>query len=251
MAEADAEASFLRSMQAMNENSEIYTNGDASGQQIDSSSSDEYDPAPDVQNVTVPSGPQLQSQSAQDTSVDSSNNAFSRPLLASLQPSSNTIVQAVPETASPANDIPLVSNTNGNIGHPSRLQPNPEDPPSANVPSDPNAGNAESATTSDIVAAAREGSHVGQEVIVGDEAPAEATSTAAPPKARLPHDRIGILEDRIQEDERGDMDAWLGLIAEHRKRGKIEEARKTYEKFFTVFPDAVSPSYIRCRTTAN
>lgn len=59
------------------------------------------------------------------------------------------------------------------------------------------------------------------------------------PKARLPNDTIGILEDRIQEDPRGDTNAWLNLIDEHRKRGKIEEARATYERFFVVFPAAV------------
>lgn len=83
------------------------------------------------------------------------------------------------------------------------------------------------------------------------EAPAEkATTLSAPqesetkasalPKARLPHDKIGILEDRTQEDPRGDMDAWLSLISEYRMRSKIPEARATYERFFTVFPAAVS-----------
>lgn len=64
--------------------------------------------------------------------------------------------------------------------------------------------------------------------------------TTALPKARLPHDRIGILEDRIKEDPRGDLDAWLSLISEHRKRGKLEDARNAYERLFTVFPWAVS-----------
>lgn len=62
----------------------------------------------------------------------------------------------------------------------------------------------------------------------------------AAPKARLPHDRIGILEDRIKEDPRGDLDAWLSLVGEHRKRGKINDARTVYERFFVVFPQAVS-----------
>ena len=65
-----------------------------------------------------------------------------------------------------------------------------------------------------------------------------ASATAAP-KARLPHDRIGILEDRIQADPRGDLDAWLTLISEHRQRGKLNDARKVYERFFEVFPSAV------------
>lgn len=58
-------------------------------------------------------------------------------------------------------------------------------------------------------------------------------------KARLPHDRVGMLEDRIKEDPRGDLDAWLGLIGEHRRRNKISEARAVYERFFKVFPMAV------------
>ncbi|KAL8688578.1 MAG: hypothetical protein Q9218_005547 [Villophora microphyllina] len=61
---------------------------------------------------------------------------------------------------------------------------------------------------------------------------------AALPKARLPHDKIGILEDRIKEDPRGDMGAWLELISEYRERNKIQDARDTYERFFTVFPAA-------------
>lgn len=63
-------------------------------------------------------------------------------------------------------------------------------------------------------------------------------------KARLPHDTIGILEDRIKDDPRGDLEAWLELISENRKRGKLDEARNVYERFFLVFPTAVSSSLI-------
>jgi cleavage stimulation factor subunit 3 len=75
--------------------------------------------------------------------------------------------------------------------------------------------------------------------------PAPATqvlTSAAPaqPKARLPHDKMGILEDRIKEDPRGDLDAWLSLISEHRSRNKLEDARAVYEKFLKLFPQAVS-----------
>lgn len=59
-------------------------------------------------------------------------------------------------------------------------------------------------------------------------------------KARLPHDTSGILEDRIKEDPRGDLDAWMSLIAEHRGRHKFVEARAVYEKFLALFPHAVS-----------
>lgn len=66
-----------------------------------------------------------------------------------------------------------------------------------------------------------------------------ATPISATPKARLPHDKIGILEDRIKEDPRGDLDAWQNLIYEHKKRGKLEDARNVYERFLVVFPSAV------------
>lgn len=78
---------------------------------------------------------------------------------------------------------------------------------------------------------------------------ADVTSLSLP-KARLPHDRVGILEDRIREDPRGDIDAWLSLISEHKKRNKLEDARNTYEKFFKVFPSAVGfcASLVICRS---
>ena len=77
------------------------------------------------------------------------------------------------------------------------------------------------------------------------QAPKVVTSNPLPdhvsvaPKARLPNDVIGILEDRIKEDPRGDMDAWLSLIREHRDRNKQAEARNVYERFFQVFPSSV------------
>ncbi|KAJ6033543.1 uncharacterized protein N7446_008168 [Penicillium canescens] len=57
-------------------------------------------------------------------------------------------------------------------------------------------------------------------------------------KGRLPHDRVGILQDRIEEDPRGDIPAWLELIAEHRSRNRLDSARETYEHFLKVFPMA-------------
>jgi cleavage stimulation factor subunit 3 len=65
------------------------------------------------------------------------------------------------------------------------------------------------------------------------------TSTALP-KARLPQDRIGILEDRIAEDPRGDVEAWLSLIEEHRRRHKHDDARAAFDRFLKIFPTAVS-----------
>lgn len=67
-------------------------------------------------------------------------------------------------------------------------------------------------------------------------------SGMAQPKARLPHDTLGLLEDRIKEDPRGDLDAWLTLVSEYRSRSKFDEARDVYERFLRVFPQAVSHS---------
>jgi cleavage stimulation factor subunit 3 len=65
----------------------------------------------------------------------------------------------------------------------------------------------------------------------------------AMPKVRLPTDTIGLLEDRIADDERGDIDAWLSLIDEHRTKNRLDEARNVYERYLKVFPTAVSLLY--------
>lgn len=61
-------------------------------------------------------------------------------------------------------------------------------------------------------------------------------------RGRLPHDRVGILQDRVDEDPRGDIAAWLELIGEHRSRNRLDSAREVYEKFLNLFPMAVSSS---------
>jgi cleavage stimulation factor subunit 3 len=72
--------------------------------------------------------------------------------------------------------------------------------------------------------------------------PTPAPMSASLPKARLPQDRVGILEDRIAEDPRGDIEAWLSLIEEHRRRHKHDDARAVFERFLKVFPSSVSSS---------
>jgi cleavage stimulation factor subunit 3 len=59
------------------------------------------------------------------------------------------------------------------------------------------------------------------------------------PKSRLAHDVVGILEDRIKDDPRGDIDAYLELIDEFKNRNKQEDARRVYEDYLKVFPFAV------------
>jgi cleavage stimulation factor subunit 3 len=239
MADADAEATFLSSMQAMNEGTGEYNNdGGASGQQIDSPSSDEYDPAPDVQDVSLSSGPLYQPQFQQDSHADPSNNASSRTVSASAQPSPVT-VNGVIAVATPANNLSL-GDANGIVEQKPVQQLNPRD---SSVPaSHPAAPTslASTTTSSEAGAAPHENSTIVPEPPAKDEKAMESPSAAGPSKARLPHDKIGLLEDRIKEDERGDMDAWLNLISEHRKRGKLDDARRVYEKFFSVFPSAVS-----------
>ncbi|CRG85925.1 mRNA 3'-end-processing protein rna14 [Talaromyces islandicus] len=70
--------------------------------------------------------------------------------------------------------------------------------------------------------------------------PVPLASNPAPTasRGRLPHDRVGLLEDRIKEDPRGDIGAWLELIGEHRSRNRLDNARDVYERFFKVFPSA-------------
>jgi len=57
-------------------------------------------------------------------------------------------------------------------------------------------------------------------------------------RKRLPQDKVGQLEDRIALDAR-DADAWLSLIKEHQSKGKISDARTTYDRFLKIFPDLV------------
>lgn len=69
---------------------------------------------------------------------------------------------------------------------------------------------------------------------------AAASTTTSLPKARLPQDRLGILQDRIAEDPRGDVEAWLSLIEDNRRRHKHDDARAVFERFLKLFPTAVS-----------
>lgn len=52
-------------------------------------------------------------------------------------------------------------------------------------------------------------------------------------------DQVAFFEARINEDPRGDMDAWLALIANHKQQGSLDELRKIYARFLEVFPQAV------------
>ncbi|KAL1838518.1 hypothetical protein VTJ49DRAFT_2592 [Mycothermus thermophilus] len=81
-----------------------------------------------------------------------------------------------------------------------------------------------------------------------DRAPEMNAEAAAVPSARAPApalaaapaavDRIAQLEERVRDDPRGAIDAWLALIAEHRAKNDIEQSRQAYERVLAVFPQA-------------
>lgn len=64
--------------------------------------------------------------------------------------------------------------------------------------------------------------------------------SAALPKTRLAHDVVGILEDRIKDDPRGDTEAYLELISELKSRNKQDEVRTIYDQYLKTFPLDVS-----------
>ena len=79
-----------------------------------------------------------------------------------------------------------------------------------------------------------------------DNHPLAAPLPAANIPQQAPKDRVATLEDRVREDPRGAMDAWLALIREYRDRSKVNDARKTYDRFLAVFPQAVSTRHPLC-----
>lgn len=154
----------------------------------------------------------------------------------SINKPSTPISLVVPEDTSTQNATPLFT-TN-------------EIPPSSNI-----AGFSQeqkqapmgviTSSSSDVVPSITAGTGAGVSAVATTAASTPTTNTttttAAPSnkRKRLPQDKVGQLEDRIAEDPRGDIDAWYSLIAEHQKKGKSDEARAVYERFFLVFPACV------------
>ncbi|CAK4022069.1 mRNA 3 -end-processing rna-14 [Lecanosticta acicola] len=69
---------------------------------------------------------------------------------------------------------------------------------------------------------------------------ARTNGPAAPLPTRLPHDKVGQLEDRIRDDPKGDTAAWLSLIDHYYAKGQYEYARDVYRRCLAVFPTAVT-----------
>jgi cleavage stimulation factor subunit 3 len=102
----------------------------------------------------------------------------------------------------------------------------------------PQAGSGAPSAPAEIVAAAV----VGAQAQPNEPFPVNGLLPAAASKSRLAHDTIGILEDRIKADPRGDSDAYLELIDEYKRRHKQDEVKASYERYLEVFPLDVSQS---------
>ncbi|KAK3618224.1 mRNA 3'-end-processing protein rna14 [Elasticomyces elasticus] len=66
----------------------------------------------------------------------------------------------------------------------------------------------------------------------------QANGDAVPPTpttARLPHDKVGRLEDRIKEDPKSDVEAWWELIGHYRDKDQLDNARAVYARMLEVW----------------
>lgn len=73
-----------------------------------------------------------------------------------------------------------------------------------------------------------------------DAAVPSQTAQSATFAQRLPHDRVGLLEDRMKDDPKADIDAWISLLSHYKEKDQPDNVRKVYEKFLAVFPTSVS-----------
>ena len=275
MADMEAELAFLKSLQS--DLTGGYSNGKQEQQHLPADEEDEeedYDPSNLMPETDYPSRP-LQTGSERSSASESAPQSPSKAATPSNQKPAEAPVPAkqprtmggfVVESEDDEDELPtmrpkavgsaLLNVARGSSDTPRRsLSQTPNNTlPSTNVPlhsaaQDQGVSGVVPTGVTDTVpnvaavipnqgASAHETLKPSQAPTLSQTANAAATSL---PKARLPHDRVGILEDRIAEDPRGDMDAWLSLISEHRKRNKFDEARAVYDRFFKVFPSAVSP----------
>lgn len=301
---ADEEAAFLASMQSTNEAAGDYgVNSGTSGQQAESNSSDEYDPAQAVPTVHSPKNAQEstvpQTLSNATTQHEPSHTSSIVPMSSNIassaiyteggaDPQSQSRSMSRASSSATSDELAVMTNDTVNqlpdvdaapgVGEalnmdgeaslsfpPHSDAPNAADQTSTN-PSPfqvngqdkniPAVTQDSTIQTGPAAAPAIEQAGISiQENTVTTSAetlPVPSIPEAGPPmkqqsalvnsslpKARLPHDTVGILEDRIKEDPRGDLDAWLDLVNEHKKRAKLDDARTVYERFLTTFPAAV------------
>lgn len=82
---------------------------------------------------------------------------------------------------------------------------------------------------------------------LGPKIRSQAPPTQTINVVRPPQDPLSLLQDQINEEPRGAMDAWLALIAEYRRQNNTDELRSVYERFLAVFPSSVSVSFSSIR----
>ena len=78
-----------------------------------------------------------------------------------------------------------------------------------------------------------------QSAQVANGTPAGQVASSSAPAGQVT-DRTAVLERRVKQDPRGDMDAWLGLIEEYRRRNSMDDLRSAYNRLLEVFPQSVS-----------
>ncbi|KAH0537258.1 mRNA 3'-end-processing protein rna14 [Glutinoglossum americanum] len=256
---ADAELAFLRSMQALNDQAGRYQTNDRPVGTVkeEPQSTEDYDHLQQVKDASFTAN--ADDVSAQDVLSPTSASSLesTHRLHGSLDPSASFPASTSSAQVAPATSNPLPfsrSSSQGSVQKPSLPQTNltsmrshtiggpvvddDDDENETQLPATNSNGSLHapfSRLGDDNSAKSTQSPPIPQVTTASQQNPASATVA---PKARLPHDRVGILEDRIKEDPKGDMEAWLALIHEHRKRNKMEEARKVYERFFKVFPMA-------------
>jgi len=80
-------------------------------------------------------------------------------------------------------------------------------------------------------------------------APSDSNAVLATPTTqRLPHDKVGRLEDRIKEDPKADVEAWWELIHHYRDKDQLDNARRVFDRMLEVWPTSVctpNPSFQR------
>ncbi|KAK0773046.1 mRNA 3'-end-processing protein rna14 [Friedmanniomyces endolithicus] len=68
-------------------------------------------------------------------------------------------------------------------------------------------------------------------------APSDSNAVLATPTTqRLPHDKVGRLEDRIKEDPKADVEAWWELIHHYRDKDQLDNARRVFDRMLEVWP---------------
>ena len=276
--ETAAEVAFFR-MQQQAMNKEVQMQNELGSEEIQiESSEDEYDPEKDMQTLPFdrrdslddshdPSLLQVSHQPEKDGSFNPSHSSMYniKQKSASPVPASDVVdfpsahtrasQRSTPEKSQAANGT---SQRKAKTGSSSPLQSPPSRDEIPRTEADALLASSEIPSTTVTVATSSEfvsqttsppekssAASKPSNIQTVESAPQEKETASTPlsatlPRARLPHDKVGMLEDRIKEDPRGDIDAWISLITEHRKRGKLDDARKVYERFFVVFPSAVS-----------